>query len=263
MSSSCPPHDHLLHHTIPYPTRHTLRTTPHHTTPHHTIPYEPRHTTPGHACYYAACIITATLVPCHFNTVSAFIALATTIQLHPNTLQPYHHHDTRRFQLRSSMHTARIRSLSRLLSLLVHESCNTHNLSTRYSQLFTTHATPITWLQHSSIYINNTSTQHIYTTQTTTIPHRTANINLSHTNCATFNTYHDTNSTIPLYDISSLTSHEHSSILPSHACSYLFTLYERAQLFDLRRLSSPSRSHLSWLRQLITPFTPSIHAHKS
>ena len=139
MSSSCPPHDRLLYHTTPYPTRHTLRITP-----HHTIPYEPRHTTPGHVCYYAACIITATLVPCHFNTVSAFIALVTTIQLHPNTLQPYHHHDTRRFQLRSSMHTARIRSLSRLLSLLVHESCNTHNLSTRYSQLFTTHATPIT-----------------------------------------------------------------------------------------------------------------------
>ena len=39
---------------------------------------------------YPACILTATLVPCHFHTVSTFIALAPTIQPYHNTLQPYH-----------------------------------------------------------------------------------------------------------------------------------------------------------------------------
>ena len=71
MSSSCPPHDRLLHHTTPYHITPSLRTIPHHTTPRHN---KPHHTTPHHnkpqyvpafsrqsitPPFAAACILTA------------------------------------------------------------------------------------------------------------------------------------------------------------------------------------------------------------
>ena len=42
---------------------------------------------------YAACMLTALLVTCHFNTGSACIALAPTTQPPHNTIQTYHQHD--------------------------------------------------------------------------------------------------------------------------------------------------------------------------
>jgi len=56
MSSSCPPHDRLLHHTTPHHTISHHPYEPHHTAPHHTTPHhnKPHHITTNHTmCLYA------------------------------------------------------------------------------------------------------------------------------------------------------------------------------------------------------------------